>query len=143
MDSGFLNILVDNGFRVRFDDSKIVVLSSSTEPGNDSIDTPPAVRIPLPKTLGIRFLPNQNKRTSAFPPKNPPRVRPNYHEQKFDTREEYQDHLYDSYMEKLEQIVEQRKEKIDARLDKHAELRALEAEVAETWKPKSEKKEEA
>lgn len=130
MDAKFLNRLVDAGFGLRFTDNACVITANSTDLANGTTPAP-VVRIKMPITLGVRYYPNQNKTTNVFAPKNPPRVKINNINQKFDTIEEYRDFLHESYDEALERIREQRQEKLDARMEKHEALLDAQKEVAE------------
>lgn len=130
MDAKFLNKLVDAGFGLRFQGNACVITANSTELANGTTPAP-VVRIKLPITMGIRYYPNQNKTTNVFAPKQPPRVKINNINQKFDTMEEYREFLYESYDTALEHIREQRQEKIDARMEKHENLLDAQKEVAE------------
>lgn len=135
----FLHKLVDAGFGLRFGSgSRVLVTANSGDPGSD-LDVQPAIRIDFPKYLGIRFYPNQNKRTGELAPKNPPRVRPNYIEQKLDTMEEYRDYLYDRYNEHLQNIRDKRREKIDERLSRHVDLLQAERELEQACKQRESK----
>lgn len=125
----FMVKLVDAGFGLKFESgTRVLVTANSGDSGSD-LDAQPSVKIEFPKYIGIRFYPNQNKRTGKLAPKNPPRVKPNYIEQKLDTMEEYRDYLYDRYNEHLKDIQDKRKEKIDDRLARHADLLQAEKEV--------------
>jgi hypothetical protein len=121
MNARFLNKLVDAGFGLRFTKSSVVV-TSATNDTSTGITKVPRVTIEMPKTLKIRYYPNQNKTTYEFAPKNPPRVKINNINQLFDTLPEYQDYLWERYNESLERIQDQRQEKLDARMDKHKDL---------------------
>lgn len=92
----------------------------------------PAVHIPMPRSLQIKFIPYNNIRMAAGPAKNPPRIRPENVFLKFDTPEEYQEKLMDDYMEALERIRDQRQSVIDERKGRHEELIDAFKEMEET-----------
>jgi hypothetical protein len=94
----------------------------------------------MPKTLKVRYYPNQNKTTYVFPPKLPPRVRINNVNQIFDTVPEYQDYLYERYNEALDRITEQRQELVDERNSRHDDLEAATENVAKRMKEREQKK---
>lgn len=120
MDTSFLKRLVDNGFGLNISDKQVIVTAANDNTGG-GLDQLPNQKIKLPISLSIRYLPNQNKRTVAPPPKNQ-RVFIINIQQKFDTMEEYRDYLYERYQEYYQNLLDKRKEYVDNRWDKHTEL---------------------
>jgi|ERR1035437_11956 hypothetical protein len=139
MNSRFLNKLVDAGFGLRFKGTAVVITAASNDTGT-GITKVPRVTIEMPKTLKIRYYPNQNKTTYEFAPKNPPRVRINNVNQLFDTLPEYQDYLYERYNESLERIAEQRQELIDNRNGRHDDLIQAQEDVVKRMNEREERR---
>lgn len=148
--SGFMRLLVDAGFGVGVAHaSDAVVVESPTSYANtqraahtataggkfiDPNSNPP-VRVNMPKTIKIRFKPNQNVTTPRFEPNIKPYGYPIKNSlPTFDTLAEHRDFLNDRYHEAIERVKEQRQAKIDKRLEKHQELLDKMAEVAPTWR---------
>ena len=144
VDVELVRMLVDAGFHVMFNGGEgdltcTITTAASTDQAN-GITKQPTVLIPLPKTLSIRYYPNQNKTTNVFAPRNPPRVKINNINQKFDTLEEFREYLYESYDEALENIREKRQLKLDARADKHRDYLDARSDVEKRMHERTEKK---
>lgn len=133
MDAVFLKKLVDNGFGLCIGEAGVIV-TAMNDNTNGGLDQQPATKIKLPISLQIRYLPNQNKRFVAPPPKNQ-RLFINNVQQQFDTMEEYRDYLYERYQEYYSDLMDRRNEYADSRWDKHTELieaqNAVEKEMEE------------
>lgn len=127
MDTQFLKTLVDNGFGLCIGEAGVIV-TAMNDNTNGGLDQQPATKIKLPISLQIRYLPNQNKRFIAPPPKNQ-RLFINNIQQKFDTMEEYRDYLYERYQEYYDDLMDRRNSYVDDRWDKHEELLNAQKEV--------------
>ena len=149
-DPGFMRLLIDAGFGVGIAQaSDAVVIESPTSyrnsgqgnhvatAGKKYIDpnSEPPMRVQMPKTVKIRFKPNQNVTTPRFEPTIKPYGYPVKNAlPTFDTLAEHRDFLNDRYLEAIERVKEQRQAKIDKRMEKHQELLDKMDEVAPTWR---------
>jgi len=99
--------------------------------GNISGPKTPTVQIRMPATLPLKFIQNAMPRMPAPPPKSKQRYSIDNQVLKYDTSEEYQEKLMEDYEDGMTKILDRRKEQIEDRLSRHADLQDAMKEMLE------------